>query len=73
MGSGDVYKRQVMDWARRRLAAGDDPEAVLEQATHTLTNRLAHAPSRALRVADPVEQSLLKSAARKLFDLSEDD
>ena len=28
---------------------------------------------RALRVADPVEQSLLKSAARKLFDLSEDD
>ncbi|WP_043766139.1 glutamyl-tRNA reductase [Algiphilus aromaticivorans] len=72
-GRAADHRQDVMDWARRRLAAGDDPEAVLEQATHTLTNRLAHAPSRALRVADPVEQSLLKSAARKLFDLSEDD
>lgn len=63
---------EVMSIARRKLAAGEDPEAVLQHAMRALTNRLAHAPSRTLRHADPVEQALLKSAARKLFDLPED-
>ncbi|MCK5770165.1 glutamyl-tRNA reductase [Algiphilus sp.] len=70
--SSAEQRDDVLARARRRLAAGEDPEAVLEYATRMLANRLAHAPSRALRTADPVEQALLKSAARKLFDLSED-
>ena len=70
--SSAEQRDEVLARARRRLAAGEDPEAVLEYATRMLANRLAHAPSRALRTADPVEQALLKSAARKLFDLSED-
>lgn len=71
-GRAAVQREQVLDLARRRLAAGDDPDEVLARALRMLGNRLAHAPSRALRNADPVEQPLLKSAARKLFDLSDD-
>jgi len=35
----------------------------------TLTNKLLHAPSKALRSGDAVEQSQLMDAAEKLFDL----
>lgn len=59
--------------ARQRLEAGKPPDEVLTYLADTLSNRLMHAPSHALRHADSVEQALLLSAARKLFDLSEDD
>ncbi|MEQ8511348.1 MAG: glutamyl-tRNA reductase [Algiphilus sp.] len=71
-GRATEQRDAVLAKARRRLAAGEDPDAVLEHALRALANRLAHAPSRTLRHADPVEQALLKSAARKLFDLPED-
>ena len=38
----------------------------------TLSNKLLHGPSSALRKADAVEQALLLSAARKLFGLPEE-
>lgn len=67
------HRDEVLGKAQRRLAAGAPAEEVLGYLADTLSNRLMHAPSQALRSADTVEQSLLLSAVRKLFDLPEDD
>ena len=63
----------VLDKARRRLAAGDSPDAVLAFVADTLSNRLLHAPSHALKSACAVDQAWLQAAAQKLFELPEDD
>jgi glutamyl-tRNA reductase len=63
---------EVLDKARRRLASGDDPEAVMQFLADTLSNKLLHAPSSQLRKANGVEQSMLVHAARTLFELPED-
>lgn len=64
---------QVLDKARRKLAAGMPPEAALEFVANTLSNKLLHGPSQALRNADAIEQALLVNGARRLFDLKNDD
>ncbi|HUR42457.1 MAG TPA: glutamyl-tRNA reductase [Verrucomicrobiae bacterium] len=66
------YRDEVLDKARRMLAAGRAPDEVMAFVADTLSNKLIHAPSAALRHADAVEQALLLSSARKLFDLPED-
>jgi hypothetical protein len=38
-----------------------------------LSNKLLHAPVSRLRTADAMEQALLLSSVRKLFDLPEDE
>lgn len=63
---------EVLEKARRRLANGEKPEDVLLFLADTLSNKLLHGPSAALRQASAVEQALLLNAARKLFDLPED-
>lgn len=68
-----AQRDQVLEKARRRLAAGASPEEVMAFVADTLSNKLLHAPSAALRHADAVEQALLLSAARKLFDLKDED
>lgn len=68
-----AHRDEVMEKARRKLAAGASPEDVLGFVADTLSNKLLHAPSHRLRSADSVEQSLLVHAARKLFDLPEDE
>jgi glutamyl-tRNA reductase len=63
---------EVLDKARRRLASGQSPEAVMAFLADTLSNKLLHSPSQALRRADAVEQAMLLNAARRLFDLPEE-
>jgi len=63
---------EVLDKARRKLASGEKPEEVMSFVADTLANKLLHAPSSALKRADAVEQAMLLNAARKLFDLPED-
>ncbi|GAC1622035.1 MAG: glutamyl-tRNA reductase [Nevskia sp.] len=63
---------EVLLKAARKLAAGEAPEAVMAFVADTLANKMLHAPSKALRSADAVEQALLLDAAQKLFDLPED-
>ncbi|WP_149195984.1 glutamyl-tRNA reductase [Luteimonas suaedae] len=48
---GEHARAQTLARARQQLAAGQDPEAVLEFLAHTLTNRLLHAPTAAVREA----------------------
>lgn len=68
-----THRDAVLDKARRRLAAGDSADAVLAFVADTLSNKLLHAPSHALKAASAVDQAWLQAAAQKLFDLPEDD
>ncbi|MGH8481992.1 MAG: glutamyl-tRNA reductase [Nevskiaceae bacterium] len=67
------YRDEVLDKARRMIAAGRPAEEVMAFVADTLSHKLVHAPSAALRHADAVEQALLLNSARKLFDLPEDE
>jgi glutamyl-tRNA reductase len=67
------HRDEVLDKARRLLAGGKSPEEVMAFVADTLSHKLTHAPSAALRHADAVEQALLVNSARKLFDLPEED
>lgn len=66
------YRDEVLEKARRKLAAGEATEAVMQFVADTLANKLLHAPSAALKKADAVEQALLLNAAQTLFNLPED-
>jgi glutamyl-tRNA reductase len=67
------HRDDVLDKARRLLAGGKPADEVLAFVADTLTNKLTHGPSAALRDADAVEQALLLNSARKLFDLPEEE
>ncbi len=64
---GEAARAQVLDKAHQQLAAGRDPHTVLEFLAHTLTNRLLHAPTIALREAALSGDPELPRAADKLF------
>lgn len=44
---GESAREDALERARRQLAAGQDPEQVIERLARTLTNRLLHAPTAA--------------------------
>ncbi|GAB1408321.1 glutamyl-tRNA reductase [Thermomonas brevis] len=59
---GQAVQAQALAKARAQLAAGRDPAEVLDLLAHTLTNKLLHAPSAALR-----EDAALGDAVARLF------
>ncbi|WP_133000715.1 glutamyl-tRNA reductase [Luteimonas arsenica] len=64
---GDAVRAEVLERARQQLAAGQSPEAALEYLAHTLTNRLLHPPTAALReAAASGDAALLDAVARML-------
>ncbi len=64
---GDAAKLDALIKAKQQLANGEDPAAVLEFLAHTLTNRLLHAPTIALREAALTGNAELARAADMLF------
>jgi glutamyl-tRNA reductase len=60
---------EELEKAQKRIAAGDDPNAVLELLAHNLTKKHLHEPSHRLRLAEMEGNVSLISAAKKLFDL----
>ncbi|MEA5445453.1 glutamyl-tRNA reductase [Gammaproteobacteria bacterium AB-CW1] len=66
-------REQTLRQAQRMLAAGRRPEDVLEYMAHTLTNRLLHEPTVALREAGEQGDRDTLDTARQLFDLGEGD
>lgn len=64
---GEAAKADVLAKARQQLASGEQPDAVLEFLAHTLTNKLLHAPTVALREAALTGNAELARAADKLF------
>jgi len=64
---GERARDEALAKARQQLAAGRDPQEVLDLLAHTLTNRLLHAPTTALREAALLGDAELARAAAKLF------
>jgi glutamyl-tRNA reductase len=52
----DEIRQQTLDQSRRMLSAGKSADEVLEYLANTLTNRLLHAPTQALRQAAELER-----------------
>jgi glutamyl-tRNA reductase len=67
---GESTRDEVLAKARQQLVNGRDAEAVLDFLAHTLTNRLLHAPTAALREAALTGDAELARAADKLFPTS---
>ena len=65
----DDLRNAALEQAYRQLAAGENPERIIEILAHNLSNKFAHAPSQALKQADNEGNSRLLTAARKLFML----
>jgi glutamyl-tRNA reductase len=58
-----------LERARRQLASGADPQRVMENLTHNLISKLAHAPSVNLRAAVAEGRTGLLETVRTLFRL----
>ena len=64
---GENARVDALDKARRQLAAGHDPEQVIEHLAHALTNRLLHAPTAAVREAARGGNLELASAIERIL------
>jgi glutamyl-tRNA reductase len=63
---------QVLAKARQMLAAGRDPQQVVDFLAHTLTNKLTHQPSVQIRQAAENGNVELLQAALQLFNLNKE-
>ncbi len=65
----DAQAEEVLARARRMLAQGSSAEETLAFLAQSLTNKLLHHPSSALRQAEAADQPALLDAAQRLFGL----
>lgn len=70
---GDATRDQTLARARQLLASGHAPDAVLEYLANTLTNRLLHVPTTAVRQAAASGQHALAHAIARALPPSPDD
>jgi len=63
----DGIRRQTVEQARRMLAAGKSTDDVIEYLANTLTNRLLHAPTQALRQAAELADLALTETVTRLL------
>ena len=63
-------RRHELERAARMLAKGDDPEKVLEQLSHSLTNKFLHAPTHALNSAEAGDRDALVAALTRLYEIN---
>lgn len=68
-GQAHSIQQEVLDSARQRLRQGADPEALLEEITRSLTNKLLHLPTTQLRDASARGRDDLLQAVQELYDL----
>jgi len=59
-------RRHEVERAIKQLSRGDDPQKILEQLSHALTNKFLHAPTHALNAAEAKERESLVAALRRL-------
>ena len=65
----NTIKQTAVDKSLKQLQSGQDPEEVLQQLAHTLSNKVMHAPTTRMREAAELGDSHLLDAARTLLDL----
>jgi glutamyl-tRNA reductase len=71
-GGAAQTRDQVLEVARRRLAAGHAPEEVMHYLANALTNKLLHVPTVQIRRAGAGARHELVAAARTLYGLKSD-
>jgi glutamyl-tRNA reductase len=71
-GGAAQTRDQVLEVARRRLAAGHPPEDVMHYLANALTNKLLHVPTVQIRRAGASARHELVAAARTLYGLESD-
>ena len=71
--SAERMRRHELEHAMKLLAKGESADKVLDQLSHRLTNKLLHAPTQALNLADGQERVELQSAVGRLFHLHAND
>ena len=69
---GEAARADALAKARQQLAAGASPQQALEFLAHTLTNKLLHAPTVALRDSALAGDGELARAAERLFPAIDD-
>jgi glutamyl-tRNA reductase len=72
-GQAEAAREQTLEQARRMLAAGRAPDEALEFLAATLTNRLLHGPSTALREAAESSDAEFAAAVARLFQSRRDE
>ncbi|ALM85110.1 glutamyl-tRNA reductase [Bordetella sp. N] len=65
--AADDVRAAELDRARRMLARGESPEAVLEQLAHALTQKYLHAPLAALNRSEGDDRTQLLAMVPRLF------
>ncbi len=65
--AAEQLRQRELERARRALARGDDPEAVLEQFAHGLTQKVMHGPLAALHQADGAQREHLLALLPQLM------
>lgn len=65
--SADALRQAELARARRLLARGDDPEAVLELLAHSLTHKYMHGPLAALNRSEGAERAHLLTLLPRLL------
>jgi glutamyl-tRNA reductase len=63
----EAIRRQTVDQAKRMLASGKTSDEVIDYLANTLTNRLLHAPTQALRHASESAEPDLAQALTRLL------
>jgi glutamyl-tRNA reductase len=63
----EVIRQQTVEQARRLLAGGKSAEEAIEYLSITLTNRLLHAPTQALRQAAELADAQLSETVARLL------
>jgi glutamyl-tRNA reductase len=63
----DAIRRQTAEQARRMAAAGKSSDEIIDFLANTLTNRLLHTPTQALRQAAELADSALAEAVTRLL------
>jgi len=67
----ETISQELLDKSLKQLHSGQDPEEVLKQFSHKLTQRLMHQPSLNIHRASSEGHSELMQLAHKLFDIPE--
>ncbi len=70
--TADAVRAAELDQALRRLALGDDPKAVVARLAQSLTQKLLHVPTTALRDGTNEDQRALSDVVRRLFKLGDE-
>jgi glutamyl-tRNA reductase len=63
----EAIRQQTLEQARRMLASGKSSDEVLEYLANTLTNRLLHGPTQALRQAAELADLALAETVTRLL------